>query len=195
MTFEEALQKLQTASPLHITVSGDIGAGKSTFAKRLAKELALPRISIGSLMREEAAKRGITLTEFGKLQEQDDTVDRAMDALQQKRSKETERGVFEGRVAWNFVVDPKIRVFLKVDEKTAAERIIEDTNEERDELPSVEAVIADNEKRKRSEQTRYRNYYDIDAYDPGNFDIILDTSKIDAQEVFKEGVKRIAEAI
>ena len=39
MTFDEALAKLKNASPLRITVSGDIGSGKSTFTKDITSVL------------------------------------------------------------------------------------------------------------------------------------------------------------
>ena len=63
-------------------------------------------------MREEAARRGVTLQDFQELLEVDDKVDREVDALQLEKSKETERGVFEGRVAWHFNTNPDVKLFL-----------------------------------------------------------------------------------
>ena len=144
-------------------------------------------------MREEAAKRGMTLADFSRSQEEDDTVDRAMDALVKERSEETGRGVFEGRVTWHFVVEPKIKVFLSVDPKIAAERILGDAdNPNRDKLGTLEEIMADNALRKDSETTRYKNYYGISAYDHDNFDIVVDTSEINADEVFEQAVIKIA---
>jgi cytidylate kinase len=192
MTTQEALQTLRAADPLRITISGDIGSGKSTFSKRLAAELELPRIYIGQLMREEAAKRNMTLDEFNKLLEKDDTIDRYMDALQKTKSEETTRGVFEGRVAWHFVVDPKITVFFSVDPQVAAERIWQDKNGMRDEYASPEALATGNIERKASEEMRYQNYYGISAYNHENFDIVINTTHLSIEEVYATTVQAIA---
>lgn len=193
MTYEEALSFLKTQSPLRITLSGEIGSGKSTFAKHLAEVLEVPRVYIGQFMREEAAKRNMTLDEFNTLLEQDDAIDRSMDDLQKTKAQETERGVFEGRTSWYFVEQPDVKVFFTVDPNIAAERIWNDDNALRDRFPTVEALKASNEQRRASEQKRYEGYYNIDAYDPAHFDVILDTSTIGIKEVFETGVIKIAE--
>lgn len=193
MTYRDALKKLKSTSPLRITVSGDIGSGKSTFSKQLAQELDLPRIYIGQFMREEAAKRGLTLDEFSKLQESDDTIDKYMDSLQQKKSEEIERGIFEGRVAWYFVISPKIKIFLGVDPQAAATRIWNDMNDQRDKYSSIEELAQANITRRESEEKRYNSYYGISAYSPKNFDIIIDTSGLSIKQVFEKTVREIAD--
>jgi predicted cytidylate kinase len=193
MTYQEALDFLKRKDPLRITVSGDIGAGKSTFAKHLATEIGVPRIYIGQLMREEAAKRNLTLDEFNAQLEQDDEIDRYMDSLQTDKSKEVDRGVFEGRVSWYFVENPDAKLFFTVNQNLAAERIFADKNDLRDQYASVEELATANKQRKQSEETRYKNYYGISAYNPENFDLIIDTTKMNIQEVFEHTVIRLAE--
>lgn len=193
MTFEEAFAFLQTVTPLRITVSGDIGAGKSTFAKRLAEELGIPRIYVGQLMREEAARRGLTLDAFNALLEKDDSIDRQMDALQGQKAEEIERGVFEGRTSWFFVKNADVRTFFKVDAHQAAGRIWGDSNDLRDTYPSKESLAEANIARKQSEMERFTKYYGINAYDLANFDLIIDTTELDIQGVFETSVIQIAE--
>lgn len=193
MNVEKALEILKTTSPLRITVSGDIGSGKSTFTTKLAETLEIPRVYIGGLMREEAKKRGITLDELNALLEKDDTIDRQMDAMQKDVSKTTEKGIFEGRTAWYFVENPSVRVFLAVSPLTSATRIATDKNASRDTYQTVEEVMAANEARKRSEIERYQTYYGIDAYNTANFDVIIDTSTLSIDEVFAQTVIAIAE--
>lgn len=193
MTLQEALTILQNTTPLRITVSGDIGSGKSTFTTRLAETLHIPRIYIGGLMREEAKKRGITLDELNALLEKDDTIDRQMDEKQKNASKTTERGIFEGRTAWYFVENPDIRVFLQVDPFISASRIATDKNALRDTYATVEEIMEANQKRKQSEIERYQSYYGIDAYNPANFDVIIDTSSLSIEEVYEKTVIALAE--
>ncbi|MFA6131006.1 MAG: cytidylate kinase family protein [Patescibacteria group bacterium] len=193
MTTYEALAFIKTIDPLRITVSGDIGSGKSTFTTHLAEALDLPRISIGDFMREEAIARGITLTELGAEQEKNDELDRKMDAKQHERSQEVNRGIFEGRTSWHFVVDPKIRVFLAVDPLEGAKRVLADsTNPKREHFETLEEVKAANERRKQSEITRYQTYYHIDIFDPKNFDVFINTTPLSVHEVFEKTVVSIA---
>lgn len=193
MNFEEAFQFLKRESPLRITVSGDIGAGKSTCAKRLAAELDIPRVYIGQLMREEAKKRNMTLDEFNEKLQQDDEIDRHMDALQEQKGEEIERGIFEGRTSWFFVKEADVRVFFTVNEQVAAERIWGDDSALRDKYASVEELIEANRQRKASEEDRYNKYYGISAYDLDNFDLVVDTTNLSIDGVFEATVIRIAE--
>lgn len=192
MTFEKALEILKERNILRITISGDIGAGKSTFAKNLAQLLDVPRVYIGQFMREEAKERGISLDELNALLEKDDEIDRKMDALQREKAREIEKGVFEGRTSWYFVENPDVRMFFSVRPKVAAERIWDDENDLRDRYESIEKLMVANDKRKASEVKRYENYYGIDVYDEDNFDIIIDTSDIGVEEVLKEGIIELA---
>jgi len=194
MTYEEAIKELEGLETLRITVSGDIGSGKSTFAKHLAEHLDVPRIYAGQIMREEAARRGITLQDFQELLEVDDKVDREVDALQLKKSEEIAKGVFEGRVAWQFNTAPDVKLFFSVRPEVGADRVFGDSdNSLRDKYNSVEEVVELNKKRKASEETRYNAYYNISAYDPDNFDLIVDTSDIGIQEVYEKTIVRIAQ--
>lgn len=195
MNFAEAIAYLKNTSPLRITISGDIGAGKSTFAKHLSEKLGIPRVYIGQLMREEAARRHLTLDAFNALLETDDTIDRYMDDLQKEKSRQIERGIFEGRTSWHFVENPDVRVFLAVNPHTAAQRIWEDNNALRDTYDSIDALAEANEQRKASENARYQAYYGIDAYNPKNFDIIVDTTSLNISHVFEQGVTKIADTL
>lgn len=191
--FSDALAFLKTVSPLRITVSGEIGSGKSTFAKHLAEDLEIPRTYIGGLMREEAARRGMTMDTFGTLLTTDDAVDRTMDELQRQKARETERGIFEGRTAWHFVEQPDVKLFFVVDPRHAAERLLADTAANRDRYHSVEEVLKANEERKGVENKRYHDYYGIDAYDRANFDLVIDTSNATIEEVYQSTVEKIAD--
>ena len=196
MTYEEALAKLKSTSPLRVTLSGDIGSGKSTFAKRLAKELDVPRNYVGQMMRDEAAAMGLTLDEFNKLLDKDDEVDRRLDELQREKSKQIERGVFEGRTSWYFVIDPKVKVFLSVDPRVGAERVFgDDKDRQEKDYSSVDEVIKANTERKASEEKRYHEYFGISAYNHDDFDVVVDTTDLDIEGVFQAGVIAIAGAL
>ncbi|MDP2631155.1 MAG: cytidylate kinase family protein [Candidatus Uhrbacteria bacterium] len=194
MDSKDPLEYLKKSNPLRITVSGDIGAGKSTFSKRLAQELGIPRIYAGGLMREEATKLNVTLDELSNAWEKNDTGDKELDALVKARSEMLARGVFEGRLAWHFVKNPDVRVFISVDPEIAAKRIWNDSsNPLRDKYKSIDALKKANLERKKSETARYKNYYGLDAYDASNFDVIIDSGNLSIEQVFEEAVTKIAE--
>lgn len=196
MNYQEALDLLKKRETLRITVSGDIGSGKSTFSKHLAEELDIPRIYIGQFMREEAKERGITLDELNKLLEEDDEIDRLMDQKTHEVSKKEEKGIFEGRTAWYFTVKPDAKVFLSVDPDVSAQRIWEEKNDAlRDTYASIDDLKRANKERKKSEEARYHQYYNISAYDKKNFDIVMDTTDLTIDEVFEQTVIAIAEHI
>lgn len=195
MTYDQALEKLKRAPRLIITVSGDIGAGKSTFAKHLAEVLDIPRVYVGQFTREEAAKRGITLDELSKLQETDDTLDRHFDEMQRERSRLVKKGVFEGRTARYFVENPTVTVYLSVDPHIATDRIWQDRSDKRDKYGTKETLQEANEMRKQSEIKRYETYYGIDVYDQSKYDVVIDTTTLDIDEAFQTGVIEIAKQI
>ncbi len=195
MTYDQAIEKLKRSERLIITVGGDIGAGKSTFAKRLSDTLDIPRIYVGQFTREEAAKRKITLDELSNLQEQDDSLDRHFDEMQRERSKQVERAIFEGRTSWHFVENPTVTVYFSVDPQIATDRIWQDRSDKRDQYGTKEALSTANEERKQSEIKRYQKYYGIDSYDTSNYNVVIDTSDLTVDEVFEEAVIAIAKKI
>ena len=192
---QQALEKLRSTSPLRITVSGDIGSGKSTFAKHLADDLHIERIYIGALMREEAARRNLSLDELMQLLIADDSFDRQVDALQNEKSKTMERGIFEGRTSWHFVDQPTVRVFFKVDPRASAQRLWNSDDPSRDKYQSIDEIVAANELRKSAEEKRYQAFYNIDVYDPKNFDVIVDTSNKSIEDVYQEAIIAISEKL
>lgn len=173
-----------------ISLSGEAGSGKSTLAKKLAKKLGWPRYYIGGIRREMAAKHKMTLEEYNKLGETDPSTDIEPDNYVKKLGQTKDNFIIEGRVAWYFIPQ-SFKIYLSVDERAGAERVFSElqktnTRNEATGLATVEDVLRANRKRKKSDQKRYAKYYDINAYDPKNYDFVLDTSKFTPQQTFKK---------
>ena len=64
---------------LRITIAGDIGSGKSTVAKKIAEAVGLEPLSTGSIQRQLAQARGLTVLELNRVAEEDATVDKEID--------------------------------------------------------------------------------------------------------------------
>jgi len=172
-----------------ISFSGALGSGKSTIAQMLADKLDYPRYYMGGLRREAAKKRGLTLAEYNKLGETDIVTDKEVDEYQSELGKTADNFVIEGRTSWHFIPQ-SLKVYLDVSLEEGAKRIFaslqQKNNRNEDEgLNTWQDVLASNKARIVSDKIRYRKYYDIDVYDPKNFDFYLDTTKLGPAEVFQ----------
>jgi len=173
-----------------ISIGGVPGSGKSTVAKLLAEELNYDQHNIGGIRREMAQKKGMTLEEYNKFGERDDSTDKDVDDYQIKLGKTKDNFVIEGRMSWKFIPN-SIKVYLDCDIKIAAKRLYQDSinnpqrkneakiNSEKDALDSIK-------KRMDSDSKRYIDYYGVDSYDKTNFDLVIDTTKKGPYDVVKE---------
>ena len=172
-----------------ISFAGNAGAGKSTVALKLAEKLGWPRYYMGGLRRAKAKDLGITLEDYNKLGESDPKTDLEVDEYQAELGRNEDNFVIEGRTSWHFIPH-SFKIFLDVNEKIGAERILHDleTNENRNEttkkVETLEEMIEKNHQRKTSDTLRYQKYFNIDAYNPNNFDLVIDTSYLSPSEVF-----------
>jgi len=171
-----------------ISFGGNAGSGKSTIAQMLAEKLGWPRYYIGGLRRDKARERGLTLAEYNKLGETDPASDFEVDEYQKELANKEDNFVIEGRTSWYFIPQ-SLKIFLTVDEKVGAERILAELKEKnsRNEssVDTVEEMVAINRERKESDERRYRKYYqNIEVYNPKNFDFVVDTSNLTPDQVF-----------
>jgi len=104
-------------------VNGDLGSGKSTVSKLLARRLGIRRISIGDLYRQMAQHRGMTALELNLHAELDDKIDHYVDRLQDDIAGSGEHVVMDSRLAWFFFRDA-VKVHLITDPVVAAHRVM-----------------------------------------------------------------------
>jgi len=173
-----------------ITISGDAGAGKSTIAKMLSDRLGLPRYYIGGIRREKAKEKGMTLDEYNKLGENDPTTDFEVDNYQKELGELEDNFIIEGRTSWYFIPH-SLKIYFKVNEREGAERISKELQAKNDRnegnnLKTVEDVMLSIQKRRKSDDFRYKKYFNIDIYNMENYDYIIDTSNLTKDEVFEK---------
>ena len=102
-----------------------MGAGKSTLAKDLARELRWPRYYMGQIFRDLAREKGIALQEYIKHGEKDSRIDRQVDDYQIKLGRTKDNFVIEGRTSF-FLIPHSLKIYLYCDPDTAARRIFRD---------------------------------------------------------------------
>lgn len=160
-----------------ITISGKAGSGKSTIARQLSLKLGLKHYSVGDVMRQMAAQRGIPLLELNKLAEKDPSIDKELDGRLAKLGETENEFVIDGRLTAFFIPRADVRIFLEADPRTRAERILRaQRSDERTE--TFEGTLSNMEKRDESERRRYKHYYDVDYTDRKLYTDILDTTKL-----------------
>lgn len=166
-----------------ITITGDLGSGKSTVAKELCKRLGYEYLSTGNIQREMAAQRGIDTLEMNYQAEKDKEIDRLIDDRLRQINHEHKSYVLDSRLAWHFVKN-SFKVFLTAAPEVAAQRVMND--QQRRNEPQADDVATKSQKlleRRKAEDTRFKKLYGIDCADPANYDAVIDTSHNTVEEI------------
>jgi len=174
-----------------ITISGDIGSGKSTVGKILAKSLGYNYLSTGKIQRNIANKLGISTLELNILSEKQSDIDDKIDSYTKARNNSDANYIVDSRLAWHFI-SKSLKVYLNCDIEVAVQRISQDEkrlSEKQNEMVSV--LLARIVERRRSEKRRFLQKYGIDYTDLSNYDFILDTAPINTDEVVEEILKQL----
>lgn len=166
-----------------LTISGDIGSGKSTCGKIIAKQLDYHYLSTGSIQRKLAEERGLTTLEMNLLAEKDSTIDDLIDGYTRALNTSEDNYIVDSRLAWHFI--PKsYKVYLLCDENIAAQRIFGDRDRKSDEeRTNVEDLLLKIMNRRKSEKRRFLEKYGIDFSRLDNYDQIIDTSRFTPGEI------------
>lgn len=166
----------------HITLSGELGSGKSTVANYLISKMPFRIVSAGLLFRQLAAKHGMSAKEFNEFIESDPKYDHYVDDTMAELGRTDEKIIFDSRMAWHFVPQ-SFKIYLYVDVDTATERIFNDkgrVSESYSDKATARQEIID---RRKSELLRYQNFYHCNLDDYSNYDLIVDTSHATRDEV------------
>lgn len=171
-----------------ITISGLPGSGKSTVADHIADKLDWKRFSSGDFMRQMAQEQGVTLSRLSKQAEDNPEIDRLIDA-KNKEFTDAKQVVIDSRLAFHFIPD-SFSIYLTVESDEAARRIYEDEKEIRHKVGENHEAIEETEKqmleRIDSEKKRYQGLYDLDYTNPGNYDLVIDTTDKGIPEIVNE---------
>jgi len=177
-----------------ITISGDIGSGKSTCGKLLRDQLGYNYLSTGDIQRRIAAEMGITTLELNLLSENDKSIDKKIDDHTRALADSDENYIVDSRLAWHFIPS-SYKVFLRCKDEIAAKRIFHDEKRVSDENTASILQLLDKIKdRRQSEKRRFLSLYGIDFEDLANYDQIVDSSFFKPQvivDLIKDGFKMI----
>ena len=164
-----------------IALSGDIGGGKSSVATALQQLLGYDVIGTGAIQRTIAQKRGVTTLELNKISQTDRSIDDEIDTFVINLGKTGDKLIIDSRLAWHFI--PKaFKVFLSVDPLLGAERVFSASRSDEDN-PSLQKTLENNARRQAFEDERFQKLYDVKFREPGNYDLVVDTSHDSPEQI------------
>ena len=172
---------------MHITITGKLGSGKSTVAKKLVELYGFEIFSTGAILRAAAAERGMDLLDLNKELNANLDSDRSMDDLIDNTTirvaseRKDDKLIFDSRMAWHFVPGA-FKVFVTVDPRVATERVMKDPRPG-EPAEDVDELCAELVERSKVEQARFQYLYGVDYYDYKNFDLVVDSSTRTPDEV------------
>ena len=179
-----------------ITIGGNVGAGKTTLAAKLAKALDYNELYMGGLFREIAAERGMSIETFYAELKNDPVLERSVDERQKKLMREKNDMVIQGRMAWYFAKESPFtifNIFLGVSPDVGAKRSAQKPEYQGISLGDVANV---NTLREKTERERYHALYGITNFlDHGHYDFVLDTSALTENEVVEKIIGKIKMSI
>jgi len=164
-----------------ITISGRQGAGKSTVTEKLAKKLGYKSCSMGDLRGRIAIKHGLTIDELNEIGKKHIWTDKEADDELIRIGKEENNYVIDTWIGYHFIPNSK-KIFLDVDSMVGTKRIFRDQRPDEQKKDSVKEVKKMLEKRLHDSWKRYKKYYNIDFLNKKNYDLVIDTTNLIADE-------------
>ncbi len=159
-----------------ITLTGDLGSGKSTVSRILCEHTGFEYISTGQVQRQLARELGLDTLEMNRLADTDPSIDKRIDGIFVALGHDPKGCVIDSRMAWFFLPD-SFKVFLKTDVHVAVQRILYDPERDSEHYFSPEEAAQKILARKESENARFLAKYGADCSDLNNFDLVIDTAQ------------------
>lgn len=167
---------------MRITLNGDLGSGKSTIGNRLAQVLGIPYVSTGRIFREIGQISNLSALQTNLAAEDNTAIDFAVDKKIKELDQNRQDFILDSRMAWHFV-HGAVNVFLSVELETAALRIMSDHTRATEQYPSLKVAIDSLQRRRSSENKRYRSLYGVDIDDINNYDLAIITDDASVDEI------------
>ena len=170
-----------------ITISGHPGSGTSTLVEGICNHFKWNSLNGGQIFRDEAKRRGLSLSEFGDLCASDFTVDKSLDEiLRENMLKTNGPEVMESRLSgwWAYKLEIDcVRLWIEVNDEVRAQRVVNR------EGITIEEAIFENKKRSQKDRARYLQLYELIPEDREPYTHIIDASQKSISEVLQETIK------
>ncbi|MFT7558067.1 MAG: cytidylate kinase [Planctomycetota bacterium] len=173
-----------------IVIGGQLGAGKTSTATGVSEKLGYGHFGGGIMHRKFAEELGLDyVTEYLEKLKTDTTFDNKVDEFQREYMATHDQVVADGHAAY-FLAPFAFKVYLDLDRYVAAERIFSDAKDNpkrtiEKNWNSVEDVYTHTKLRQEKDLVRFRSLFgeSFNHLDKNNFDLVINTSEHDLQEV------------
>ena len=173
---------MNSLSNTKITLTGDLGSGKSAVSRILCERTGFEYISTGRIQRQLAQEMGLDTLEMNRRADTDPSIDQRIDGIFVDLGKDTNGYVVDSRMAW-FFLPQSFKVYLQADVQIAAARILSDPTRNSEQYTSLEEAVEKITARKQSENARFLKKYGADSTNLNNFDLVIDTAQRSPQQV------------
>lgn len=177
---------------IKITLTGDLGSGKSVVSKILCERTGFEYISTGRVQRQLAQELGLDTLEMNRRADTDPSIDERIDGIFVALGKDPKGYVIDSRMAWFFLPD-SFKIYLQTDVHVAVQRILNDPYRDSEQYRSPEEAAEKILARKASENARFLAKYGADCANLNNFDLVIDTAQRTQAEV-AEVIFKVLEA-
>ncbi len=168
-----------------ITISGLPGSGKSTISKILAERLGFERYSSGDFVRQLAMESGQDILTFYKDAENNQEIDCKIDQRQKQLGQEKDNFIMDGRLSF-FFIPHAVKIFLDVDPDVAASRVFNARRDGETYYNNIEHARKEIGERIENEIKRYNSLYSVNYLDKKHYDLIVDTTNLNPEQVVNE---------
>lgn len=167
---------------MKITITGDLGSGKSAVSRILCERTGYEYISTGKVQRQLAQKLGIDILEMNHRADVDPSIDEQIDSIFASLAHDPKDYVIDSRMAWHFLPE-SLKVYLKIDIRTAVQRILNDPSRNSEQYADAKEAAQKILARKASENARFLAKYGADCSNMANFNLVIDTTNRTPEEV------------
>lgn len=184
---------------MHITITGNLGSGKSTICKIMEDKYGFEIYSTGKVQRELAREMNMTTLEMNQLMCSDPKYDTMIDDATARISRENrdKKIIFDSRLAWNFV-EQSFKVFLSVSLSVAADRVLNDNRGKEEQYKDIHEAKKLLAARAETENKRYKDMYNLNYFDFNNYNLVIDSTCCTSEKiasVIMEEAKKYYEAL
>ena len=159
-----------------ITIGGVAGSGTTTAAEVLSQKLDIPYISAGSIFRDMAKEKGMSVLDFSDYAENNTDIDIEIDRRQAELAKNSENLIIEGRLSAYFI-EADLRIWLNAPFELRAQRIC------KRESVTEEIAMREIKIREESEALRYLDIHNIDITNLDIYDLVINTGRFDPDSI------------
>ena len=170
-----------------ITISGDIGSGKSSVALALKELTSYDIIGTGNIQRAIAEQRGVTTLELNKISQTDRSIDDEIDSHVINLGKTKNKLIIDSRLAWHFIPNA-FKVYLSVNPDVGSKRVF-DAKRSAENNVSLEQTLKNNIERQTLEDDRFLKLYNIRFRLPSNYNLVVNTSH-DNPQLIAENIQQ-----